>query len=377
MTAPKYLFVDDATGDGGDAEHYRKMLSKPGVLDVELDRPNRDRLLVPDAELGPIDGFILDINLGDQLAADGTRFMGTGAGLAQDLRLLQSLGAANGGQHPRPIVRLCAAQVHQAYLEGDDSTNDIFDLGFSKESIGDYAAVARTKLAALPKFYADVERSEPGSACELLGISGDQYAALHSQFRGELEIELGRKTHEAANFILRKLINAPGILIDEQLLAVRLGIHTAESRGWASVKERFETARYQGTGGEAFARWWNPSLSSVWAELHSVPLFKLSAAQRVEVLRDSGFDEIVALRPDERSPGDRPWAISRSNDPELRLPVDPRFAFSLNVPLVPWLDESFWCFEMAKRSRNSVELSTDARSRLNAVLAKAAGKIEE
>jgi len=374
MTAPKYLFVDDAIGDGGDADQYRKMLTKADVLDVELIRPDRDRLLVPDADLGEVDGFILDINLSDQVAADGKRFMGTGAGLAQDLRLLQSLGANNGGQRPRPIVRLCAAQVFQAYLEGDNSTVDIFDLGFSKETIGDHAAIARTKLVALPAFYADVANCDSTSAAKLLGLSEDEYAALHSKFRGELGTELDRKTHEAASFILRELINAPGLLIEESVLAVRLGIDVEKSPGWEAVRKHFEKAQYRGTGGAAFVRWWNPFLSSTWADLHPTPLFRLTAAQRVEILEDIGFHEIVALTPDARSPGEKPWTISRSTDSELKLPTDPRFAFPLNMPVAPWLDEPVWCLEMAKRNRNSAKLTADSRLRLQAVLAQAAKK---
>lgn len=372
MTAPKYLFVDDAIGNGGDAEQYRKMLSKVGILDVELTRPDRDKLLVPDAELDEVDGFILDINLSDQVAPDGKRFMGTGAGLAQDLRLLQSLGANNGGQRPRPIVRLCAAQVFQAYLEGDNSTVDIFDLGFSKETIGDHAEVARRKLAALPTFYADVANCDAASARQLLGLSADEYSTIHSKFRGELEAELDRKTHEAASFIIRELINAPGLLIDEPLLAVRLGVDVGKSLGWAAVREHFDKARYRGTGSTAFVRWWNPLLSSTWAELNQAPLFRLTAAKRVEILRESGFKDLTALSPDARSPGEQSWTISRSTDPELKLPADPRFAFPLNVAVKPWLDELVWCFEMAKRNRNSAKLTADSRSRLHAVLAQSA-----
>lgn len=370
MIVPKYLFVDDATGSAGDADHYRKMLSKAGVLDVELVRPDRDMLLVPETSLSGIDGYILDINLSDQADEDGVRFLGTGAGLAQDLRLFQALGPDNGGQRPRPIVRLCAAQVFQAYLEGDDSTVDIFDLGFSKESIGDHADTARAKLAALPTLYRDVEKAALGgaSARTLLGLSESQYAAIHSKFRGQLEVELDRKTHEAASFLLRELLIAPGLLIDEDLLAVRLGIDVQKSPGWPVVRQRFDEAKYTGTANAAFPRWWNPMLSGLWAEIHTEPLFRLTASQRAGVLAAAGFSDIVALSADQRSPGEQIWTIARSSDPELRLPADPRFAFPLNIPVSPWLDEHVWCLEMAKRNRNSSKLTNDSLARLRAVL---------
>jgi hypothetical protein len=125
--------VDDATGPESDSERYRKLLDKNGELAVDLVPPDRSKLLVAESQLPPgIDGYILDINLSDQVDEQGKRFHGTGAGLAQDLRLLQTRGPSE-GQRARPVVRLCAAQVFQEYLKGDNSTVDIFDLGFDKE----------------------------------------------------------------------------------------------------------------------------------------------------------------------------------------------------------------------------------------------------
>ncbi len=129
-----------------------QLLNKEGVLRVDLRAPNRDEHigLEKDLEDG-VDGFILDINLSDQVGADGKRFVGTGAGLAQDLRLQQAL-FPDSGQRPRPVVRLCAEQVFQHYLQGDNSTADIFDLGFSKETIADIATEARAQIASLPTY---------------------------------------------------------------------------------------------------------------------------------------------------------------------------------------------------------------------------------
>ena len=375
MTPPRYLFIDDATGAGGDAEHYRNLLNKADQLQVELTRPDRDTLLVPEAELADnIDGFILDINLSDQTDDDGIRFLGTGAGLAQDLRLLQALGPGNErGQRPRPVVRLCAAQVFQDYLAGDNSTADIFDLGFDKETIGDFAEAAREKLAVLPSIYADIEAAQANAADagHLLGLPADQYASLHSRFRGALEAELERKTHEAVSFLLRQFIDPPGLVINEELLAIRLGIDRIQSEGWGKVRDHFAPARYTGTGGAVFSRWWTSIIMTQWAEISTIPLFKLSAEQRVAAQKEKGFTDLAPLVSDARSPGEFMWLLSTSPDPDLRLPVDPRFGFSVNNPLAPWLDEVVWCLEMAKRNRNSPMLSEDARLRLKAALSNA------
>lgn len=370
MTVPHYVFVDDNTGENSDGERFRTLLNKAGQLSVSLVRPDRAALLVTESELkDAVDGFILDINLKDQADENGLRFLGTGAGLAQDLRLLQALGARD-GQRARPIIRLCAAQVFQAYLAGDNSTADIFDLGFDKETIGDCAEAARAKLAALPDLYNKIISSNGSAdaAPALLGLDGQSYGKLHSRFRAALETELTRKPHEAASFLIRQFLEVPGLLVSEDVLAVRLGVDCRASSGWAEVLKIFEGARYNGVGSSGFSRWWAEAILQVWAERGLGSLFKLTAESRVHGLASIGIDDLVPLQETADSPGDRPWLISTSDDPELRRPADPRFVFPLSAPVSPWLDEPAWCLEQARRDRNAPQLSEDTKERLKATL---------
>ncbi|MCA0049517.1 hypothetical protein LB577_21660 [Mesorhizobium sp. B283B1A] len=359
----RYLFIDDAMGVGSDGERYQKLLQKDGELSVDLVWPDREKLLVNEADLeGGIDGFILDINLKDQVSNEGVRFIGTGAGLAQDLRLLQALWPKE-GQKPRPVVRLCAAQVFQDYLAGDNSTADIFDLGFDKETVGDIAPIARAKLAALPELYAAVQAAD--APRDILGLGADQYARMHSRFRVAYEAELARKPHEAVSFLLRQLLDVPGLLVNEELLAVRLGIDVSKSPDWPGVMEFFHPCQYLGAARSGFCRWWMDQVLAQWAAVHSQPPFKLSAVDRVAALSAVGHPRLHAIEPTKESPGDRPWLLSVStDDPDLRVPVDSRYAFTLSSPVPPWLDEPVWCLEQAKRNRTSPLLSQDSRDRI-------------
>jgi hypothetical protein len=237
--------------------------------------------------------------------------------------------------------------------------------------IGDIAPIARAKLAALPELYAAVQvpPDDPGRAAkQLLCIESDQYERLHSRFRAALETELTQKPHEAVSFIIRELFEPPGLLVNEELLAIRLGIDKARSGGWERLKEHFAPARYVGVGCNGFHRWWMDLVLSRWTQPGSPALFRLSAVERVATLNKAGFGDLVALMPTPESPGDRPWFLSISDDPALRLPVDPRHAFILSSPVSPWLDEPVWCLEQAKRNRRSPSLSQDARDRLRVAL---------
>jgi hypothetical protein len=369
MSVPHFLYIDDATGPNSDGERYRALLNKEGELRVTLIRPSREAVLVSEAELeDEVDGYILDINLRDLADADGRRFLGTGAGLAQDLRLLQTLGPTE-GQRPRPVVRLCAAQVFQDYLAGDDSTVDIFDVGFDKETVGDMPAMARQKLSVLPSIYEAVSKADRASAAGLLSISDEAYLSLHSRFRIALETELTRKSHEAVSFLLRNFLEVPGLLIGEDLLAVRLGVDTGLSFGWPAVRDFFQNAHYLGVGSKAFSRWWAQDVLKHWAKHTATPLVRLTAAERVARLGALGLGELTALKPSEESPGDVPWQISTSEDPALRLPCDLRFSFPIGAQgTAPWVDEYVWCLEQAKRNRSSPQLTHDARARLTIML---------
>ena len=107
------------------------------------------------------------------------------------------------------------------------------------------APLARAKLAVLPELYAAVQAAQEdgGAAAKLLGLETEHYERLHSRFRGALETELTHKTHEAVSFIIQQLFEQPGLLIPEQLLAIRLGVDRARSVGWDRLKEHFAPAR--------------------------------------------------------------------------------------------------------------------------------------
>lgn len=363
-----FLFVDDAVGPNGDAERYRQLLSG-GELRVTATGPSRSKLLVREDQLEPPDlaGFILDINLADQVEEGQDRFLGSGAGLAQDIRLLQGVEGSE-GQRPRPIVRLCASQVFQKYIAGDNSTADIFDLGFDKETIGDLSDTARMQIASLPDIYEGmigIQRNA-ASAKDLLALETQRYQELHSLFRGSFEQEIEKKVHEAVNFMLSEFLLQPGLLISEQLLDVRLGIELRHTKNdaWQSVLDSFDGAKYRGKGSTGFPRWWMNEILTQWAAFSDQALFKLTAEERITKLGDAGFVGLAPIVSTPESPGDRPWAISQSDAPELRIPVDPMYGYPLAVQTRAWLDEPLWCLEQARQQRRSRLLSKATVQRL-------------
>ena len=144
----------------------------------------------------------------------------------------------------------------------------------------------------------------------------------------------------------------------------------AASPRWAAVRDSFDEARYAGVGAKAFPRWWAQAILKRWIGFAQEPLVRLSAQQRVERLTASGLGKLSALKPSVNSPGDKPWQISISEDPVLRLPSDLRFSFSVNARVAPWIDEPVWCLEQAKRNRSSPQLAQSARERLALMLQK-------
>ena len=69
--------------------------------------------------------------------------------------------------------------------------------------------------------------------------------------------------HEYAQVILKDLIYVTGALIDESILASRLGVDI-KSKNWQEVKELFKLAKYQGVFSDGWDRWWMFKINEIF-----------------------------------------------------------------------------------------------------------------
>jgi hypothetical protein len=132
-------------------------------------------------------------------------------------------------------------------------------------------------------------------------------------FRGSREWSV----HDLALFVVKRLLGVPGPLIDEGILAARLGVDSS-SNGWHHVREAIDVvARYRGVFSRAWPRWWAAGVEQWWDETVREP--NLSAATRVRLLTERvPCDGLSAARGDNGAQ-DTFWTVCAVTG----VPLDP------------------------------------------------------
>ena len=106
--------------------------------------------------------------------------------------------------------------------------------------------------------------------------------------------------HEYARFILNQCIRRPGALLNEDMLAAKLGIDIKQSADWSKLCETyFEDCKYNGVFHEAWPRWWWRDLQHWWNSIGaSKPMSRFTASERVStIVNYTNLKELHAAKP--------------------------------------------------------------------------------
>lgn len=168
-----------------------------------------------------------------------------------------------------------------------------------------------------------------------------------------------------ARYLTGVLLSRPGPLIDESLLAVRLGVDFKSSPDWPSPKEMLSDVAYRGAFAGGYSRWWIGLLLDWWGKAidGERARFRLTAMERVQVLSEqTKLLKLNALPDDPASPGSEFWHLCFLSG----RPVDPTAGFQL-MPVwgqQVWQDGDYLCLEEAKRASRHPRLDRRERARL-------------
>jgi hypothetical protein len=142
--------------------------------------------------------------------------------------------------------------VIKEYVRGDSTSDDCFDERVSKESVADHAAKIGEKLISLAEGYPrlrefSADSGNQKSPAAVLGVQSSFLERLDSRILADIQQIESAPAHVLAGFFLNMLLDRPGPLIAEDLLAARLGVDRQRSAaGWPRVLKHFEGARYVG-----------------------------------------------------------------------------------------------------------------------------------
>jgi hypothetical protein len=328
-----WILVDDLRED---AQSFADAFgSGSNAIEVQVITAKRAREELLTDALKPA-GVLMDVDLSSE---SGER--GSGPGIAQDIRVKQKAGAI--GEFP--IVRFAARLPIQKNIKGDPGSDDLFDLKILKEEVSNEIDAIRIRLVGLEGIYAALSSHKNTSAGMegLLGLDGELLRRWSDErFHERILSAVHVATHVAAGAFMRSFLTPTGLLIDERVLAVRLGVDvTASGQTWRDLRDALPF-EYSGLGCNAFRRWWARGLDDWWfdAVKSDRPLVSLNIAERIETLSGS-FGKLAPFKMPSGSAGMKPWrlcALALESDPPEFTPVDP----AESVRLTPISDQALW-----------------------------------
>ena len=374
-----YILVDDEVGSFAPAETYAEaiMAASEGAISIATHKPASLRDVLEHIATSKPDGVFLDVALTNALDATGNSLAFDGIALAQQIRTLQTRGLSQGvnGLPEFPLIRFSKRDVIREYVSGDSTSEDLFDEKIEKEQVLADAGAAARRAASLAADYPRLTayaRSGPTEAtlATLLAVPTDLLPRLEP--RAWLGLLRGdAPTHVLSRYMTGVVLARPNPLVDEPLLAVRLGVDVGRSGDWPKLIEALYAAAYKGVFGSGYSRWWMVPVLDWWQQTidAATPPFKANAVRRVEALRSAtGFEGLEPIEPNDLSPGTTFWHLCVRSG----LPVDP----SQGSPLMPawgqegWQDTDYLCLEEAKRDRRNPRLRPSERARLKDLVEK-------
>jgi CheY-like chemotaxis protein len=262
------------------------------------------------------DLLIIDLRL-DEKNGIGYR----GPSLAQELRARMTENTLPSF----PIVLCSCSNTLEQTRELDESLHNLFDRIYDKDIANAPQRIA-SELQSLVKGYHWIseKRTEDDSKFyRMLDLVNEEAKVLTPTIGERFLTAKKYPIQDYARYILKELIDAQGPLINEAVLAARLGVDIQLSKDWPQCQALIsQISAYTGAFSEAWPRWWDFKLEFWWdAQPHSPGgLYSLTAEERVDYLQKiTGLNKLVAAQPIEKGYSHHYWTICQG----LNRPLDP------------------------------------------------------
>lgn len=290
------------------------------------------------------DGLILDLKLDDLPNDNNIRAAFRGTSLAQEIRTRQKEGVLK----PFPIILFSANDQIEKALE--KSGIDLFDVFIDKSKVNDTIfSEYNSQFIDLSNGY--VLLSDPSiKADDVFKINE---CDLDSRFLSEYDEIKKSPVHIQSRFILTELLCKQGLLVDESILAARLGIDKKRSEDWDKLLENISSTKYNGVFSHGWSRWWMHLIEQWWDENNKSNAFlrSMSANERVEEIKQ--FTHLTQLKVAEKiakSNSDAFWTICKA----YNYPLDPIDGLLIQGQdnLYSWQEPEYVSVEAALNRKN-------------------------
>ena len=291
-----------------------------------------------------LDGLLLDLRLDDFPNEKGERADFRGTSLAQEIRTRQKEGEFKSF----PIVLFSGNDKLEKSLE--NSGEDLFDICIDKGKVEAKTFDTLTpRLIAIAEGYKKLSNKKDIS--EILDIDESN---IDERFISELNDLKDKPAHVITHFLLNELINKPGLLIDEEILAARLGIDIKTSPDWHKIIESLSPSKYTGIFSAGWLRWWMPLVDKWWKSVINAQVYLQStpASERVRLIKERlGIESIEAAKKIEKADSEEYWTVCKG----YNTPLDPIDGLMIEGQenLYPWQDAEYVSIDAALKRKNN------------------------
>jgi hypothetical protein len=289
-----YLYVDDESIDS--LESLTSSVSgtfNESTLKINPQNPSDFNLNLEELinGLSEYQGLILDWRL-DKLPNEGKFFQFRAGSVAQEIRIRQ----AEGSIKSIPIVLWSTNENLQDSYTSDTASHDLFDQQHDKIKIQEDTVKAQTsgiELISLATGYPDIKANldDIGQLnLNVFNLDDKYFELLPKSFVEQLKQLSNLSVHEYARIFIKEIIQRPGVLVSEELLAAKLGISIESSSDWNSLIELIGEFVYRGPFHQAWRRWWWHLIEKNWWSAiapKGESLRSLNAEERVSFIKDT------------------------------------------------------------------------------------------
>ncbi len=339
----KYIYIDD------EPNSYRKVegFGKQGELSVEFkqNESSWEKQFVFFSENTQYDGLMLDLKLDGDKVPDGNgrnvRVAFGGTAIAQEIRTRQKRGLL---KKQIPIVLFSAND--NVMLE--DLGKNLFDLCIEKNEVSDdNMKTFRAQMIDLSNGYQLLAKNIGMST-----IFKKSVKLIDSRFVREFEMLNKTPINVRVRFLLNEFINKQGLLIDEDVLAARLGIDKEKSADWDTLKMQLTDLEYKGIFCNGWKRWWASSLEKWWNDTikEKSRLRTTSAKVRVEKIKEFyHLSNIVAASVIDKANSQDFWTVCKGYGKPLDT-ID-GLLISGQDNLYPWQEPEYVSIDAALKKK--------------------------
>lgn len=337
MRKYKVLYIDDENSQNSQA--FADGLSKNGLVEISIIKPTNLEELVNEIVIGQaeIDALILDLKLDGNQTGDRTAKF-TAPTLATGIKT--KYFSENGIKNAFPIFLISSISNLKKYYDPDTSSHDLFDYTIHKGRIGKDGSYYESIIHSITNAYIEIQKDKTNFN-HLLGLSTDDdipNKIFTSKYLNGKETSIS----EISQYIFNEIINKSGVLIDEYILAARLGVDFNNSENWDKLKAKIEEFKYTGIFSASFERWWAYDVINWWNSNFNKSLIQLTASERINLIKEKfHLTNLKEAYPINKTTSTKFWTICQV----YKKPLDPKDGFLVDGNLLNWQDKKYISLE--------------------------------